>query len=56
MFLYTSLIVVFPLVGFLVLGLLGSRMKNEKFIGILGSGTVGLSFLFTLVLFFLHAC
>ncbi len=51
MFSYTPLIVAFPLAGFLVLGLFGSRMKNEKIIGIIGSGTVGLSFLFALTLF-----
>jgi NADH-quinone oxidoreductase subunit L len=50
--LYTPLIVIFPLLGFLILGLFGSRMKSEKFIGVLGSGTVGLSFLFALVVFF----
>jgi len=48
----TQLIVIFPLLGFLVLGLFGSRMKSEKLIGILGSGTVGLSFLFALFVFF----
>jgi len=43
--------VVFPLVGFLVLGLWGSRIKNENLIGAIGSSTVGLSFLFALFLF-----
>ena len=43
--------IVFPLVGFLVLGLFGSRIKNEKIIGVVGSGTVGLSFLLALFLF-----
>jgi NADH-quinone oxidoreductase subunit L len=52
MFTYTPLIVVFPLIGFLFLGLFGSRIKNEKLIGIIGSGTVGLSFLFTLAIFY----
>jgi NADH-quinone oxidoreductase subunit L len=51
MFSYAPLIVVFPLIGFLVLGLFGSRMKNEKLIGVIGSGTVGLSFLLALALF-----
>jgi NADH-quinone oxidoreductase subunit L len=50
--LYTPLIVVFPLLGFLILGLFGSRMKSEKLIGILGSGTAGLSFLLALLVFF----
>ncbi|MCX6142835.1 MAG: NADH-quinone oxidoreductase subunit L, partial [Ignavibacteriales bacterium] len=51
MFSYTPLIVLFPLLGFLVLGLFGSRIKNEKLLGILGSGTVGLSFLVAVGLF-----
>jgi NADH-quinone oxidoreductase subunit L len=51
MFSYTPLIVVFPFIGFLVLGLFGSRMKNEKHIGIIGSGAVGLSFLLAVTLF-----
>ncbi|MBI2620069.1 MAG: NADH-quinone oxidoreductase subunit L, partial [Ignavibacteriales bacterium] len=38
------LIVLLPLAGFFALGLFGSRIKNEKIIGIIGSGTVGLSF------------
>jgi NADH-quinone oxidoreductase subunit L len=42
---YSPLIVLFPLVGFIFLGLFGSRLKNEKLLGIIGSGTVGLSFL-----------
>jgi NADH-quinone oxidoreductase subunit L len=45
MFSYTPLIVLFPLIGFLVLGLFGSKIKSEKILGIIGSGTVGLSFL-----------
>ncbi|MBI3586047.1 MAG: NADH-quinone oxidoreductase subunit L [Ignavibacteriales bacterium] len=50
---YTPLIIVlFPLLGFLFLGLIGSRIKNEKLIGLIGSGTVGLSFLVALGLFF----
>ncbi|MBI3580243.1 MAG: NADH-quinone oxidoreductase subunit L [Ignavibacteriales bacterium] len=52
MFSYTPLIVLFPLIGFLFLGLVGSRIKNEKLIGIIGSGTVGLSFLVAAGLFF----
>ncbi|MEX2116805.1 MAG: NADH-quinone oxidoreductase subunit L [Bacteroidota bacterium] len=38
------LIVVFPLIGVLVLGLVGSRVKSEKLVGAFGSGMVGLSF------------
>ncbi len=33
-----------PLVGFLINGLFGSKIKNEKIIGIIGSGTIGLAF------------
>jgi NADH-quinone oxidoreductase subunit L len=51
MVVYTPLIVLFPLLGFLFLGLLGSRIKNEKLLGIIGSGTVGLSFLLALAIF-----
>jgi NADH-quinone oxidoreductase subunit L len=38
------LIVGFPLAGFLILGVFGSRLKNERLVGILGSGAVGASF------------
>ncbi len=41
---YTPLLVLFPLAGFLFLGLAGPRLRNEKLIGIIGSGMVGLSF------------
>ncbi|HEX9829911.1 MAG TPA: NADH-quinone oxidoreductase subunit L [Bacteroidota bacterium] len=46
-------IVLFPLVGFAVLGLFGHRFKNEKLVGIIGSGAVGLSFL-TAAAMFIH--
>ncbi|HKI77027.1 MAG TPA: NADH-quinone oxidoreductase subunit L [Ignavibacteriaceae bacterium] len=39
------LTVLFPLIGFLINGLFGSKIKNEKVIGIIGSGVIGLSFL-----------
>jgi NADH-quinone oxidoreductase subunit L len=51
MFSLTPYIVLFPLLGFLVLGLAGSRLKNEKLIGWLGSGAVGLSFAVAVVIF-----
>ncbi len=38
----------FPLIGFLFLGLFGSYIKNEKLIGIIGSGMVLISFVITL--------
>ncbi len=46
------LTILLPLLGFLINGLLGSRIKNEKVIGIIGSGTIGLSFLIVLGAFF----
>ena len=39
------LTVLLPLLGFLFNGLLGPKIKNEKVIGIVGSGTIGLSFI-----------
>ncbi len=41
------LTILLPLAGFLVNGIFGSRIKNEKVIGIIGSGVIGLSFLVT---------
>ena len=38
------LTVLLPLLGVLFNGLLGPKIKNEKVIGIVGSGTIGLSF------------
>ena len=56
------LTILLPLAGFIILGLFGSRIKNverseipflgEKVIGIIGSGTIGLSFLITVFAFF----
>jgi NADH-quinone oxidoreductase subunit L len=40
------------LLGFLVNGIFGSRIKNEKIIGWIGSGTIGLSFLIVVGAFF----
>ena len=39
------LTILFPLLGFLFNGLLGPKIKNEKIIGIVGSGAIGLSFI-----------
>ena len=39
------LTVLFPLIGFLFNGLLGPKIKNEKIIGIVGSGTIGIAFI-----------
>ncbi|MCU7495841.1 MAG: NADH-quinone oxidoreductase subunit L [Ignavibacteria bacterium] len=49
---YIYLTILLPLLGFLVNGVLGKKIKNEKIIGAIGSGTVGLSFLIVLVAFF----
>ncbi|MEW6508597.1 MAG: NADH-quinone oxidoreductase subunit L [Bacteroidota bacterium] len=45
------LTVLLPLLGFLINGLFGSKIKNEKVIGIIGSSTVGIAFLITLLAF-----
>jgi NADH-quinone oxidoreductase subunit L len=42
----------FPLIGFIFLGIFGKRIKNEKLLGWIGSSMVGLSFLFAVVIFF----
>lgn len=49
---YIYLTVLFPLAGFLINGIFGSKIKNEKIIGIIGSGTIGLAFVVTLFAFF----
>ena len=46
------LTILFPLIGFLINGLFGSKIKNEKIIGIIGSSTVGIAFLIALGAFF----
>ncbi len=46
------LTVLFPLLGFLFNGLLGSKIKNERVIGIVGSGAIGLSFIISVGAFF----
>ncbi|MCF8261036.1 MAG: NADH-quinone oxidoreductase subunit L [Melioribacteraceae bacterium] len=46
------LTILFPLIGFLVNGIVGSKIKNEKIIGVIGAGAVGLSFLVSLAALF----
>lgn len=46
------LTVVLPLAGFLINGIFGSKIKNEKLIGVIGSGAIGISFLIVLGAFF----
>src|SRR5574344_10170 len=40
-----------PLLGFLFLGLLGNKIKNEKIIGSIGCGTVGIAFVLLFSMF-----
>lgn len=42
------LTVILPLLGFLINGIFGSRIKSEKIIGTIGSGVIGISFLIAL--------
>ena len=46
-----ALIVLFPLIGFAIIGLFGKRLKSEKLIGTIGSAAVFLSFLVASTLF-----
>lgn len=43
------LTIVLPLIGFLINGLFGKKIGNEKVIGIIGSATVGISFVISLL-------
>jgi NADH-quinone oxidoreductase subunit L len=49
---YIYLVILFPLIGFVINGLFGAKIKNEKVIGIIGSGALGLSFLVALFILF----
>ena len=40
-----------PIVGFIIIGLFGKKIKNETVIGILGSSTVGISFVLAFLMF-----
>lgn len=42
---YASLIPLFPLVGFLIVGLFGKRLKSEKLVGTIASGAILASFI-----------
>ncbi|MBL7997273.1 MAG: NADH-quinone oxidoreductase subunit L [Candidatus Kapabacteria bacterium] len=46
------LIPLLPLIGFVVLGLFGKRIGNEKLLGMIGASTVGAGFLIALSIFF----
>ena len=45
---YIYLTTLLPLLGFVINGLFGRKIKNERIVGIIGSATVGLSFLVVL--------
>jgi NADH-quinone oxidoreductase subunit L len=49
---YIYLTILFPFAGFLFNGIFGSKIKNEKIIGWIGSSTVGLSFLVSVISLF----
>jgi NADH-quinone oxidoreductase subunit L len=46
------LTIILPLAGFLINGIFGRKIKNEKVIGWIGSGVIGISFLISLFSFF----
>ncbi len=46
------LTVLLPLTGFLINGIFGSKIKNEKITGLIGSGAIGISFLIVVAAFF----
>ena len=46
------LVPLIPLIGFLINGLFGKYLKKEALIGIIGSATVGISFIISLIIFF----
>ncbi|MDZ4744580.1 MAG: NADH-quinone oxidoreductase subunit L [bacterium] len=48
---YAALILLFPLIGFLIIGLFGKRIANEKLIGIIGSGAILASFCVAITVF-----
>ena len=46
------LAVFLPLLGFFINGIFGAKIKNEKVIGLIGSGTIGIAFLIVVGAFF----
>ena len=46
------LAVFLPLLGFLINGIFGTKIKNEKVIGLIGSGAIGIAFLIVVGAFF----
>jgi len=51
MYQLVGLIILFPLIGVIINGLLGPKIKNEKVIGTIGSGVIGLSFAIAALIF-----
>jgi len=51
MYEYVGLIVLFPLIGLLINGLLGRKIKSEVLVGTIGSAAVGLSFIVAAAIF-----
>ena len=49
---YVYLVTVFPLLGFLINGIFGYKIKNEKVAGFIGSFTVFISFVISAIIFF----
>lgn len=45
------LIPLLPVLGFLIIGLFGKKLRNETLIGIIGSGTVGIGFIIAFSMF-----
>ncbi|MGD8305971.1 MAG: NADH-quinone oxidoreductase subunit L, partial [Ignavibacteria bacterium] len=41
-----------PLIGFIINGIFGSKIKSEKIIGTIGSGTIGIAFMIVIGAFF----
>ncbi len=51
MFQLVGYIVLFPMIGFILNGLLGKKLRSEALIGGIGSGAVGVSFVVCLLIF-----
>lgn len=49
---YAGLIVLFPLIGLLINGLVGRKIRNEAVVGFIGSAAVGASFIVAALIFF----
>jgi len=46
-----GLVILLPLIGAAINGLIGWKIKNEKVIGVIGSGVVGISFVISVLIF-----